>query len=62
MDRKARVPRTDPGRPPFSPIRWTGIGSDHWHPRWWAWLSDEGKDCLIQLVMFISRTAQFPSQ
>ena len=40
----------------------TGIGVDCWHPRVWTWLSDEGKQTFVDLIHYISRFIQWPSQ
>ena len=40
----------------------TGLGTDWWNPKNWAWLSDEGVLALLGLVLYISQFQHWPPQ
>ena len=40
----------------------TGIGIDAWHPRHWAWLSDEALSSLADILVVCEELCSWPSQ
>ena len=40
--------------------RHTGLGTDFWNPRNWAWLGDPGIECLIGILHACERSGKWP--